>query len=206
MDDVRLKKEKSDYFDELLERVRDIRSSEKVFYQKIIDIYITSTDYSSKSGMSSLFFATIQNKFHWAIHGHTAAELIVKRADSEKPYMGLTSWSGDKPRKKDIVIAKNYLSEPELKKLNLLVDQYLAFAELQAEERKTMRMVDWIEKLHGFLTLNNKEILADAGRVSKQMAKELAESEYRKYKEKERLATDETLSLDEMKERIRKIK
>ena len=206
MDDTRLKKEKSDYFDELLERVRDIRTSEKVFYQKIIDIYTTSTDYTPKSGVSRLFFATIQNKFHFATHGHTAAELIMQRADSDKPYMGLTSWSGDKPRKKDVTIAKNYLTADELRKLNLLVDQYLAFAELQAEERAPMKMVDWIEKLHGFLTLNNKEILADAGRVSKQMAKELAESEYAKYKNARIEDTSSHTTLNEMEQRIQQLK
>jgi hypothetical protein len=182
LDDERLKQARDPYFDELLARIRDIRSSEKVFYRKVCDIYATSIDYDPKTDMTKGFFATIQNKFHWAIHGHTAAELIMQRADSTKRNMGLTSFPGEQIKKSDITVAKNYLDENELKQLNLIVSQYLDFAELQAMNRKPMHMQDWIVKLHGFLTLNEREILADAGSRSAKDAEAYALKEFEQYR------------------------
>ena len=173
------------YFEELFERIRDIRSSEKIFYAKVRDIYTTAIDYDATTKESQLFFKSVQNKMHWAIHGHTASEIISKRADSEKQNMGLTTWKNSpkgKIRKADVSIAKNYLSEDELKDLNLIVDQYLSFAELQARNRNPMYMSDWLKKLHDFMTLNDREILEHAGTISAKLAKELAESEYEKYR------------------------
>lgn len=183
MDDERLKNpdQPFDYFEELLKRIQDIRTSERRFYQKITDIYATSTDYDPTDEHSILFFQTVQNKMHWAITGKTAAEIIAQRADSSKPNMGLTNWRGTKPRKQDAGIAKNYLTEPELSALNNLVEQYLVFAEGQAMRRIPMYMKDWIEKLHGFLKLNDRNILDNAGKISHQMAIEKAEKEYEKY-------------------------
>lgn len=183
LDDERLKQARNDYFDELLERVRDIRTSEKIFYRKVTDIYATSIDYNPEAQATQEFFATVQNKFHYAIHGHTASELIAERADSKKPYMGLTSWKGSKIKKTDVTIAKNYLSEEEIKQLNLIVDQYLSFAELQAMQRKAMSMQDWINKLHDFLTINERTILMDAGRIQKKIGEEIALREFDKYQE-----------------------
>ena len=197
LDDERLKQAKTDYFDELLDRVRDIRSSEKVFYRKICDIFSTSIDYDSKAETSKEFFATVQNKFHYAIHGRTAAELIKHKADSQKPNMGLTNFPGEKLKKEDVTVAKNYLDESELKQLNLIVNQYLEFAELQAMNRRPMRMADWVEKLHGFLTLNDREILRDFGRVSHENAERHAVAEFKKYREAEaRLAARNEDELD----------
>ena len=170
-----------DYFDELLRRIQDIRTSERRFYQKITDIYATSIDYDPTRPESIEFFQTVQNKMHWAIIGQTAAEIIHARADSQKPNMGLTNWRGAKVRKDDVTIAKNYLNEPELAALNNLVEQYLVFAEGQAMRRVPMHMRDWITKLHGFLTINDRNILTHAGTISHQMAKELAETEYDKF-------------------------
>lgn len=181
LDDERLKQARNDYFDELLERVRDIRTSEKIFYRKVTDIYATSIDYNPDAKATQEFFATVQNKFHYAIHGHTASELIAERADSKKPYMGLISWKGSKIKKTDVTIAKNYLSEEEIKQLNLIVDQYLSFAELQAMRRKPMTMQDWINKLHDFLTINERNILMDAGRIQKKIGEEIALREFNKY-------------------------
>ena len=183
MDDERLKNpdQPFDYFDELLRRIQDIRTSEKRFYRKITDIYATSVDYDPTLDISLGFFKTVQNKMHWAITGQTAAEIIQQRADSEKPNMGLTNWRGDKVRKLDVTIAKNYLNAEELGALNNLVEQYLIFAEGQAMRRIPMTMQDWIRKLDGFMTLNDRDILDHAGRVSHQMAKELAEREYEKF-------------------------
>lgn len=180
LDDDRLKNPDHpfDYFDELMRRIQDIRTSERRFYQKITDIYSTSTDYDPTSEVSIQFFKTVQNKMHWAITGKTAAEIIKERADSEKANMGLTSWRGDKPRKSDVIIAKNYLSEEELKPLNNLVEQYLIFAEGQAMRRIPMSMKDWIKKLNDFLSLNDRDILDHAGQISHEMAKEHAEREY----------------------------
>ena len=183
MDDERLKNPDLpfDYFEELLKRIQDIRTSERRFYQKITDIYATSTDYDPTLETSILFFQTVQNKMHWAITGKTAAEIIAQRADSKKPNMGLTNWRGTKPRKQDVGIAKNYLSEPELSALNNLVEQYLVFAQGQAMRRIPMYMKDWIEKLNGFLTLNDRDILSHAGKMSHPLALEHAESEYEKF-------------------------
>ncbi len=187
MDDERLKEMKNlgeDYFDELLERIRDIRASEKRFYKKITDIYALSTDYEPNSEQAKSFFATVQNKLHFAIHGNTAAELIHKRADSEKDNMGLTNWKGSKVRKKDVDIAKNYLNEKELRSLNRIVTMYLDYAENQAERKNPMYMKDWEKKLDAFLQFNEREIINNAGKISHQVAKKLAEDEYEKYNQK----------------------
>jgi len=183
LDDERLRKAgtRNDYFDELIKRVREIRTSERNFYRKITDVYATSIDYDAHSTISEIFFATVQNKFHYAIHHHTAAELIVERADASKPNMGLTCWEGEKVRKSDVTVAKNYLSQDEIESLNLLVDQYLSFAELQAKQRRVMHMHDWVNKLDDFMKLNDREILKSAGRISKKLADEVAEAEYAKY-------------------------
>lgn len=172
------------YFDELLERIRDIRSSEKVFWRKVLDIYATSIDYDPKIETSVLFFKTIQNKMHWAAHGHTAAEVIYKRVDAGQPFMGMKSFKGLKPSKSEIGIAKNYLTEEEINILNRIVTAYLELAELQAIRKKPMYMRDWIEKLDDFLKMSDNEILNNAGKVSSLEAKEKAELEYNKYKEK----------------------
>lgn len=184
MDDERLKNPDLpfDYFEELTRRIADIRTSEKRFYRKITDIYATSVDYDPTDEKSLLFFKSVQNKVHYAITGQTAPEIISARANSAKPQMGLTSWRGAKPRKEDVAIAKNYLSEPELLALNNLVEQYLVFAEGQAMRRVPMRMKDWIKKLHSFLTINDREILLDAGKISHELAVSLAEGEYEKYR------------------------
>ncbi|WP_404450654.1 virulence RhuM family protein [Virgibacillus necropolis] len=184
MDDDRLKEMRNfgqDYFDELLERIRDVRASEKRFYQKITDIYATSVDYDSKAEITQEFFATVQNKLHFAIHGQTAAELIADRAKAEKENMGLTSWKGDKVRKQDVKVAKNYLSEKELKSLNRIITMYLDYAEDQADRQRPMYMKDWIDKLNAFLQFNEREILENAGRVSKSVADQIAIQEYGKY-------------------------
>jgi hypothetical protein len=190
LDDERLKQGKTlfgkDYFDELLERIREIRASERRFYQKITDIYAQcSIDYDPNSEITQTFYKMVQNKLHWAISGHTAAELIAKRADAEKPNMGLTTWKRapkGKILKRDISTAKNYLSEKELKSLNRIVTMYLDYAESQAERQNAMTMEDWIKKLDGFLEFNDYEILQDAGKVSAKVAKELAEKEYEKFR------------------------
>jgi hypothetical protein len=183
LDDERLKNPDVpfDYFEELLRRIQDIRTSEKRFYHKITDIYATSVDYDPTQDMSIEFFKTVQNKMHWAVTGKTAAEIVSERADSAKPNMGLTNWRGAKVRKQDVGIAKNYLNKQELSALNNLVEQYLGFAEGQAMKRIPMHMKDWIAKLHGFLTLNDREILTHAGRVSHAAAIEKAEREYDKF-------------------------
>ena len=183
LDDERLKNpdQPFDYFDELLRRIQDIRTSERRFYQKITDIYAMSIDYDPTVETSILFFKTVQNKLHWAITGQTAAEIICDRVDSEKNNMGLTNWRGEKVRKRDVTVAKNYLKEDELSALNNLVEQYLIFAEGQAMKRIPMHMKNWIEKLTGFLTLNDREILKHAGKVSHETAKEVAEAEYNKF-------------------------
>ena len=192
LDDERLKQggTKNEYFDELLQRIREIRVSERNFYRKVCDIYRTSIDYDPSAEMTQLFFQTVQNKMHWAVHGRTAAELIVERADAAKSHMGLTSWKGTKVRKPDVAIAKNYLNEEELKKLSLIVTQYLDFAELQAMERRAMYMRDWIAKLDGFLRLSDKEILEHAGRISAEEAKKKAELEFDKFDEQRRQLED----------------
>lgn len=171
------------YFDELLARIRDIRSSEKVFWRKVLDIYATSIDYDARSDLSTAFFQTVQNKMHWAAHGNTAAEVIYKRIDSKKPNLGLTNFKGSKPTKQETEIAKNYLTEDELNILNRIVTAYLEFAELQALNRKAMYMSDWSERLDDFLRMAGNEILQNAGTVSHEKALEKAATEYQEYKE-----------------------
>ena len=171
-----------DYFKELLDRIKDIRSSERVFYRQILDIYATSIDYDKNAETSILFFKTVQNKMHFAVTKHTAPEIVYLRADSTKPYMGLTTFSGSKPKKTEIGIAKNYLTEQELKELNAITSAYLDFAELQALRRKTMTMKDWIAKLDDFLRMSESEVLDNAGQISHEMAMEKASGEYVKYK------------------------
>lgn len=187
LDDDRLKQAGGgNYFDELLARIRDIRSSEKVFWRKVLDIYATSIDYNPDTDLSQKFFTVVQNKMHWAAHGHTAAEVIYGRADAGKPNMGMTTWSGDKPRKTDAEIAKNYLNEKELNVLNRIVSMYLDFAELQALNRTPMYMRDWIAKLDDFLKLSGRDILTHAGKISHDKALGKAHAEYEQYR-KERL-------------------
>jgi hypothetical protein len=187
MDDERLKnppgRGQTDYFDELLARIRDIRSSERRFYQKVLDIYATSVDYDPATEASELFFATVQNKMHWATHGQTAAEVIHARADAGKPFMGmLTTRPGGRVRKEDAAVAKNYLTDDELQVLNRIVNLYLEYAELQALERKPMTMRDWIAKLDDFLKLSGRELLDHAGKVSHEAALAKAEAEYEKFR------------------------
>lgn len=172
------------YFDELLSRIRDIRSSEKVFWRKILDIYATSIDYDPKAEITQEFFKTVQNKMHWAAHGHTAAEVIVERADGNKDFMGLTTFSGDRPTLLDAQIAKNYLNDKELDILNRIVSMYLDYAELQAIEQRTMTMSDWVKELNYFLTMNRKDILKDSGKISHEEAMNHARKEYDKYKDR----------------------
>jgi hypothetical protein len=182
LDDERLKQDGGDgYFDELLQRIREIRLSERNFYRKICDIYQTSVDYDSRTEMTERFFQTVQNKMHWAAHGHTAAEVIRQRADSAKPNAGLKSWIGSKPRKADAAVAKNYLTEDELKRLGLIVSQYLDFAELQALDRRPMYMRDWIARLDAFLTAGGQRILNHTGKISAEEAKLKAELEFDKF-------------------------
>jgi len=183
LDDERLKQAGGgNYFDELLARIRDIRSSEKVFWRKVLDIYATSIDYDPSTEMSRRFFQIVQNKMHWAAHSHTAAEVIAGRADAEKPLMGLTSCTGAKPSRSDVEIAKNYLTAEELDTLNRIVSMYLDFAELQALNRKPMYMRDWIAKLDEFLKVTERDILTHSGRVSHEEAIEKARAEYEKFR------------------------
>ena len=172
------------YFDELLSRIRDIRSSEKVFYRKILEIYALSIDYDPRTEATMQFFKTVQNKMHFSVHGHTAAEIIYERANAEKDFMGLTSWTGALPKRTDAEIAKNYLSSDELDTLNRIVSLYLDFAELQAKSHKPMYMRDWIQKLDDFLKLSGKELLSHAGKISAELAKQKADTEYDKFKER----------------------
>lgn len=186
MDDERLKNPDLpfDYFEELLRRIQDIRTSERRFYQKITDIYATSIDYDPTDDASIHFFKTVQNKMHWAITGQTAAELIVSRADNTKPHMGLTNWRGAKVRKEDVTVAKNYLNEEELAALNNLVEQYLVFATGQAMRRIPMKMADWISKLDSFMTINDRDILTHAGRISHELALVHADAQYQTFHQK----------------------
>lgn len=172
------------YFEELLARIRDIRSSEKVFYRKVLEIYALSIDYDPRVDMTLEFFKTVQNKMHYSVHGHTAAEIIYERADSEKDFMGLTTWTGALPKKTDAEIAKNYLTKEEVATLNRIVSLYLDFAELQAEEHRPMYMKDWINILDDFLRLSRKDILTHTGRISAHLAKAKADTEYGKFKER----------------------
>ncbi|ADD69315.1 conserved hypothetical protein [Denitrovibrio acetiphilus DSM 12809] len=203
MDDERLKEGKNlgqDYFDELLERIRDIRASERRFYQKITDIYAQcSVDYDPQAEITQEFYATVQNKLHWAIHGHTAAELIAERADADKPNMGLQTWKNapkGKVRKGDVATAKNYLTEDELKELNRIVVMYLDYAELQASRRQTMTMIEWSAKLDSFLEFNEMDVLNNAGRIKAEVAKKLAIEEFGKYTEKQKKLEAETPTSD----------
>ena len=185
MDDERLKNiGGGGYWYELLNRIRDIRSSEKVLYRQVLDLYATSVDYDPKSLVSLEFFKIVQNKLHYAVHGHTAAEIIFERADSTKPFMGLTTFSGNQPTQKDISIAKNYLTETELKILNNLVSGYFDFAEIQAIKRKPMYMENYVEQLDNILTSTGEHVLQNAGLISHEQAVEKALSEYRKYQVK----------------------
>ena len=172
------------YFDELLARIRDIRSSEKVFYRKVLEIYALSIDYDPRVEMTQKFFKTVQNKMHYSVHGHTAAEIIYERADADKDFMGLTTWSGAMPTKPEAEIAKNYLTHEEIKSLNRIVSLYLDFAEMQAEEHRPMYMKDWINILDDFLRISRKDILTHAGKISAKLAKEKADLEYNKFKER----------------------
>ena len=184
MDDERLKRAgDGNYFDELLARIRDIRSSEKMFWRKVLDIYATSIDYDPGTEASQRFFATVQNKMHWAAHGHTAAEIVLQRADAAQANMGMTAWMGEKPRKTNAIVAKNYLAEDELQTLNRIVTVYLEFAELRAIDRRPMYMTDWIAKLDEFLRISEREILDHAGSVSHEQALQKAEIEFEKYRQ-----------------------
>lgn len=186
LDVERFKRDPDDgYFEELLEKIRDIRSSEKMFWRKVLDIYATSVDYNPSAEASQQFFATVQNKMHWAVHGHTAPEVIVQRADAAKPNAGMTNWTGTKPRKADALIAKSYLGAEELEALNGIVTAYLEFARVQAMNRKTMTMADWIAKLDDFLKLSERDILTHAGRISHEQAVEFAERQFEQYRQKQ---------------------
>ena len=183
LDDERLKRGGGgNYFEELLARIRDIRSSEKVFWRKVLEIYATSIDYDPREEASQIFFATVQNKMHWAAHGHTAAEIVHDRANAARPNMGMTNWQGAKPTKGEAAIAKNYLTGEELEALNRIVNAYLEFAELQALSRKPMTMQDWIAKLEDFLRLGDREILTHAGTISHEDALSKAELEFEKFR------------------------
>lgn len=185
MDDERLKQGGSRYFRELLQRIRDIRSSERNFYQQVTDIYATATDYDPRSDMTKYFFATVQNKLHYAVHEHTAAEVIYDRVDNEKPMVGMTNFKGNYITRDDVKIAKNYLSEIELQRLNLLVSQFLDFAEFQALEQKPMQMKDWIAALDNQIVSLQRKLLAGKGRVSHKQAIEKAEKEFELYRARE---------------------
>lgn len=185
MDDDRLKQGGSRYFRELLQRIRDIRSSERNFYQQVTDIYATATDYDPRSDLTRAFFATVQNKLHYAVHEHTAAEVIYDRVDNEKPLVGMTNFKGDYITRDDVKIAKNYLSEIELQRLNLLVSQFLDFAELQALEQIPMTMQNWIDALDNQIVSNRRKLLEGKGRVSHKQAVEKAEKEFEIYRARE---------------------
>ncbi|MCM1039605.1 MAG: virulence RhuM family protein [Ruminococcus sp.] len=188
MDDDRLKNlGGGNYFEELLSRIRSIRASEKVFWRKVLDIYATSIDYEPKSEISVQFFKQVQNKMHWAAHRHTAAEVIFERADSEKEFMGLTSWRGEFPERADVTIAKNYLSREEIEILDRLVSAYLDIAELRAMNREPMYMKDWIETIDDYLKMTRRDILTHKGKISHRQAIEKAHKEYEKYSEKTKL-------------------
>ena len=210
LDDQRIKAGKSigaDYFDELLARIRDIRASERLFYQKITDIYATSIDYQADAETTRRFFQTVQNKLHWATHGHTAAEIINTRASASREHMGLTTWKNAPSgpiRKADIEVAKNYLSKEELESLNLIVTAYLDFAELQARSHKPMHMANWITKLDSFLKLSDRDILTHAGEVTHELAMEHVKVEFEKYEENRRRleATAEESDFDRVVKRI----
>lgn len=183
-DDLLKKAGGGNYFEELLQRIRDIRSSEKVFYRKVLDIYATSIDYDPRAQATQSFFKTVQNKMHFSAHGKTAAEVIYERADADKPFLGLKSWTGLQPKKADIESAKNYLTEDELDTLNRIVNMYIEFAELQAKSRKPMYMADWISKLDDFMKISGRDILDHAGKISHEIAMLKANQEYLKFTER----------------------
>jgi hypothetical protein len=203
-----LLKQDSGYFEELLERIRDIRSSEKIFFRKVLEIYATSIDYDPRSETTQLFFQTVQNKLHWAAHGHTAAELIFKRADSQKPNMGLTTFKGNSPTKQEIGVAKNYLSQEELALLNRLVSAYLDIAEINVMQRKPMYMQNWIEVLDGFLQMSRQDILNTAGKISAELAQKKAKVEYETFKQEKskELSEVEQQFLENIEQAHKKIK
>ena len=201
MDDERLKQvEKWDYFDEWLERIRDIRASEKRFYQKIRDIYATAIDYDKNSEQAQAFFKKVQNKMLWAVTGKTAAELIESRSNPDKPNMGLTSWRGSIVRKYDVSISKNYLNADEIKDLNEIVTMYLDYAERQARQRKTVTMNQWAEKLDAFLTFNEQELLTHAGKVKADVAKRTAEDKYEEFDRKRKVEEAEKADEENIRE------
>ena len=183
-DDILKRAGGGNYFDELLSRIRDIRSSEKVFYRKILEIYALSIDYDPRVEITRQFFKTVQNKIHYSVHGHTAAEIIYERADANRDFMGLTTWSGALPTKTEAEVAKNYLTKEEITALNRIVSLYLDFAEMQAEEHRPMYMKDWIKILDDFLRISRKDILTHAGKISAKLAKDKADEEYEKFKER----------------------
>lgn len=201
INDERLKQGGNRYFKELLQRIRDIRSSERNFYQQVTDIYATSTDYDPRSSMTRVFFATVQNKLHYAVHEHTAAELIYERVDHEKPYVGMTNFKGSYVTKDDVKIAKNYLSEIELQRLNLMVSGFLDFAELQALDEHPMTMKDWVETLDNQIVASRRLLLEGNGKISHEQAMDKAEKEYDEYRKLElsRLKSDYDLFIDETK-------
>ncbi len=206
-----LLKERGGYFEELLERIRDIRSSEKVFYRKVLEIYATSVDYNPKAEVTQKFFQTVQNKLHWAAHGHTAAEIIFQRANAQLPFMGMTHFKGHKPTKREASIAKNYLTEAELKVLNRLVSAYLDIAEVNAMQGKVMYMKDWIEILDGFIKMSRQEILTHAGKISAELAKKKVEAEYEQYKKKNKDELSEVekqflASIEEANKKLKAVK
>lgn len=206
LDDERLKEGRTlgaDYFDELLERIREIRASEKRFYQKIRDLYALAVDYDPGTAETKEFFQIVQNKLHWAVTGSTAAEIIAGRADAEKPNMGLTTWKGVKVRRTNVTVAKNYLNADEIHQLNRIVTMYLDYAEEQAERRKPLYMRDWRAKLDAFLAFNERDILKDAGRISAEIAQKLALDEYEKF-ERRRLA-EEASAPDDLEEAARRL-
>jgi len=210
LDDERIKAGRTlgqDYFDELLARIRDIRSSERLFYQKITDIYATSIDYDRNAELTEVFFKTVQNKMHWAAHGHTAAEVVRQRANAAEPHMGLTTWKNAPQgavRKADVSIAKNYLNKEELEQLNLIVSAYLDFAELQARGHKPMHMRDWIAKLDSFLRLSDREILLGAGKISHALAEEHSHAQFAIFEEQRCLEADAS-DFDRTVEEVKKL-
>ena len=201
LDDERLKNGRNRYFKELLQRIRDIRSSERNFYQQVTDIYATATDYEPRAKITLQFFATVQNKLHYAVHEHTAAELIYERVNSEKPFVGMTNFKGSYVTKDDVKIAKNYLTEKELQRLNLMVSQFLDFAELQALDENPMKMQDWIEALDNQIVMTKRKILEDNGKISHEQAIKKAEKEYDLYRQKqlENLKSDFDLFMQDVK-------
>lgn len=206
-----LLKQGGGYFEELLDRIRDIRSSEKVFYRKVLEIYATSMDYDPRAIATQQFFQTVQNKLHWAAHGHTAAEIIFERANSQLPFMGLTAFKGKKPTKQEIGVAKNYLSEEELAILNRLVSAYLDIAEINAMQRTPMYMKDWIEVLDGFTKMSRQEVLTHAGKISAELAQQKALTEYNTYKSKSEDELSEVekqfiASIEQAEKQLKKLK